>query len=397
MKTRFSIMFERFICNYMKMVFYIKQVLKMAMQQIYLPLLYKRYAGKPVEKGLVIFADAHHEELPFSMKKMYETLQWDPEYKNETWVTDFGKMGYGSLLKWLRQFMKRYAVAEYVFICDNFLPVSACEKRPETKVVQLWHSGGLLKKSGYDTTEDIPKMYKGDSVYKNYDLLTVSAPCCVPVFTKTMRLASGVVQATGISRSDYYYDDAWNQANHEEFYRKYPEAKGKKVILWAPTFRGNAAMPTLCGMEEIQRVMKETEDRYYWVIKLHPHLEEKGMKSNCDLPSEKIFAVADLLITDYSSILFDYMAYKKPFLFFAPDFDSFDHARGFYVPYDSFPCKVVTDGAGLPAAIEYELSERDPAEIEKCFAYHMSMCDGKATERILKTIKQITHNASSQI
>ncbi|RJW99155.1 CDP-glycerol glycerophosphotransferase family protein [Clostridium sp. AF15-41] len=390
-------MFERFICNYMKMVFYIKQVLKMAMQQIYLPLLYKRYAGKPVEKGLVIFADAHHEELPFSMKKMYETLQWDPEYKNETWVTDFGKMGYGSLLKWLRQFMKRYAVAEYVFICDNFLPVSACEKRPETKVVQLWHSGGLLKKSGYDTTEDIPKMYKGDSVYKNYDLLTVSAPCCVPVFTKTMRLASGVVQATGISRSDYYYDDAWNQANYEEFYRKYPEAKGKKVILWAPTFRGNAAMPTLCGMEEIQRVMKETEDRYYWVIKLHPHLEEKGMKSNCDLPSEKIFAVADLLITDYSSILFDYMAYKKPFLFFAPDFDSFDHARGFYVPYDSFPCKVVTDGAGLPAAIEYELSERDPAEIEKCFAYHMSMCDGKATERILKTIKQITHNASSQI
>ena len=381
----------------MKMVFYIKQVLKMAMQQIYLPLLYKRYAGKPVEKGLVIFADAHHEDLPFSMRKMYETLQGDPEYKNETWVTDFGKMGYGSLLKWLKQFMKRYAAAEYVFICDNFLPVSACEKRPETKVVQLWHSGGLLKKSGYDTTEDIPKMYKGDSVYKNYDLLTVSAPCCVPVFTKTMRLASGVVQATGISRSDYYYDEAWNQANREEFYRKYPEAKGKKVILWAPTFRGNAAMPTLCGMEEIQRVMKETEDRYYWVIKLHPHLEEKGMKSNCELPSGKIFAVADLLITDYSSILFDYMAYKKPFLFFAPDFDSFDHARGFYVPYDSFPCKVVTDGAELPAAIEYELSERDPAEIEKCFAYHMSMCDGKATERILKTIKQITHNAPSQI
>lgn len=44
---------------------YIKQVLKMAMQQIYLPMLYKRYAGKPVEKGLVIFADAHHEDLPF--------------------------------------------------------------------------------------------------------------------------------------------------------------------------------------------------------------------------------------------------------------------------------------------------------------------------------------------
>ena len=187
MKTRMPPVFkivERFILKHMKIVFYIKQVLKMAMQQIYLPMLYKRYAGKPVEKGLVIFADAHHEDLPFSMRKMYETLQGDPEYKNETWVTDFGKMGYGSLLKWLKQFMKRYAAAEYVFICDNFLPVSACTKRPETKVVQLWHSGGLLKKSGYDTTEDIPKMYKGDSVYKNYDLLTVSALCCVPVFRR---------------------------------------------------------------------------------------------------------------------------------------------------------------------------------------------------------------------
>lgn len=72
MKTRMPPVFkivERFILKHMKIVFYIKQVLKMAMQQIYLPMLYKRYAGKPVEKGLVIFADAHHEELPFSMRK----------------------------------------------------------------------------------------------------------------------------------------------------------------------------------------------------------------------------------------------------------------------------------------------------------------------------------------
>ena len=96
MKTRMPPVFkivERFILKHMKIVFYIKQVLKMAMQQIYLPMLYKRYAGKPVEKGLVIFADAHHEDLPFSMRKMYETLQGNPEYKNETWVTDFWKDG----------------------------------------------------------------------------------------------------------------------------------------------------------------------------------------------------------------------------------------------------------------------------------------------------------------
>lgn len=148
-------------------------------------------------------------------------------------------------------------------------------------------------------------------------------------------------------------------------------------------------MPTLCGMEEIQRAMKETSDRYYWVIKLHPHLEEKGMKSNCDLPSEKIFAVADLLITDYSSVLFDYMVYEKPFLFFAPDFDSFDHARGFYVPYDSFPCQIVSDGTKLVAAIDREFTQDRTDEIRECLEYHMQMCDGQATERILEVVKNL--------
>ncbi len=372
----------------LNILFSVKQLLKMAMQQIYLPLVYKLNSGKKIEKGFVIFADAHNEKMPFSMEKIYEEVSAKEEYKTEKMITNFDSMGYGSLLKWLRLFMKRYATAEYVFICDNFLPVASCKKRPETKVIQLWHSGGLLKKSGYDTNDDIPKMYRG-SVYKNYNLLTVSAPCCVPVFTHTMKLEDGVVQATGISRSDYYFDEEWNEENRTRFYERYPEARGKKVVMWAPTFRGNAAMPTLAGADDIKEVMDKTSDKYFWLIKLHPHLEGKGMKSNCDIPSEKLFCVTDILITDYSSILFDYMAYGKPFLFFAPDLADFDKSRGFYVPYDSFPTTVVTDGTLLASGIEHELTSRTPSEIKACYDYHMSMCDGHATCRILSAIKKL--------
>ena len=67
-----------------------------------------------------------------------------------------------------KNFMQVYAQAEYVFINSYFLPVSSCRKRKETTVVQLWHSGGLMKKMGYDTTEDIPKYYKGNPT-ANYD------------------------------------------------------------------------------------------------------------------------------------------------------------------------------------------------------------------------------------
>ena len=83
----------------------------------------------------------------------------------------------------MKSFMKGYAAAGYVYICSYFLPVSSCKKREETKVIQLWHSGGLLKKMGYDTGDDIPKYYKGN-VTRNYDLVTVSSEVCIPVWER---------------------------------------------------------------------------------------------------------------------------------------------------------------------------------------------------------------------
>lgn len=357
-----------------------------------MPFLYRRYCGfgkgaREIQKGLVLFADSHTGEgkIPFSMRRMYEAVKSCPAYQVETFITRFEDMGYGQMLRWIRGFMKKYAVCEYVFICDNFLPVSSCDKRRETTVVQLWHSGGILKKSGYDTADDIPKLYRG-SVYKNYDLVTVSAPELIPVFTKLMGLSKGIVKATGISRSDWYFDAQWNHKMREQFYRRYPGAKGRKVILWAPTFRGNAGQPTLYGMDEIRRVMERTKDQYFWLLKLHPHLEGKGFSSNCDIPTEELLCVTDLLITDYSSVLFDYMVYAKPFVFFAPDLESYEKTRGFYLPYDSYPTTVVTEEGELEAAVCHELADRDSQDIKEAYAFHMSCCDGHATERILSVL-----------
>ena len=69
------------------------------------------------------------------------------------------------------EFMKLYAVSQTVVICDNFLPVASCRKRKGTKVIQLWHAGGALKKFGYDTADDIPAYYKGN-VMANLPLVT---------------------------------------------------------------------------------------------------------------------------------------------------------------------------------------------------------------------------------
>jgi CDP-ribitol ribitolphosphotransferase len=110
------------------------------------------------------------------------------------------------------------------------------------------------------------------------------------------------------------------------------------------------------------------------------------MQPDDGFPTETLFAAADILVTDYSSVVFDWLLYRKPFVFFAPDLDEFDTERGFYVDYHSFPTTVAQDADELAFAIENELGHRSTEELEECVRYHMGSCDGHSTERIIREI-----------
>ena len=368
-------------------MFQIRQYLKMFLQNVLLPLIYRWFSRGPVQKGLVLFADAHHEELPFSMQRMYEAvseLEAAGQCHTELFISDFGRMPFGEMLRALLCFMKRYAVAEYVFICDYYLPVASCRKRPETTVVQLWHSCGLMKKIAYDTGEDIPKNYRGN-MFGNYTYLTLSAEICVPVHAQALRLSESHIRATGVSRTDYYFDQTWNDTCRKHFFEQYPEARGKRIALWAPTFRGNAAAPRLEGQKQILEAAKELSPDWYIIIKAHPHVDAHGRVSNCTIPTEELLAVTDVLITDYSSVLFDYLLYEKPAVLFAPDLQEYEDGRGFYLNYLSIPFQLADTRQELTEAIRSSSvwNAEHKKEIQEFREQYVGACDGRATQRIL--------------
>ena len=121
---------------------------------------------------------------------------------------------------------------------------------------------------------------------------------------------------------------------------------------------------------------------FYLIKKLHPHMRGGGET----IPTERLFAVADLLITDYSSVVFDYLAYSKPFVFFVPDKEEYLAKRGLYVDLESFPSSCAENCEELAAAMKKELERRSRAELTLCYNYHMMYCDGKATDRIIKKV-----------
>lgn len=367
-----------------KVLFNIKQWLKMVLQYGILPVIYTIFRFWPIKKNKVIFADAHTDGLPYSMQYMYDVLEKEGKYIRMHCV-DFRKASFLKMALEMFSFMKDYARAEVVFICDYYLPAASCKRRKGTQVVQLWHACGAFKKFGYDAREDISGMYKG-SPMKNVSLATVSSDACVPIYASALHLPKDVVKATGVSRTDAYFDKNYRKACRDKFFALYPEARGRKILLWAPTFRGNAGSPKLEGLETVEQLQQKLGSQWYVIIKLHPHLEQKLKRSNCTMATEDLLAVADVLMTDYSSVMFDFMIMKKPVVLFAPDNSAYLKQRGFYLDYSSIPAVHVRDASELPYAVKSALTEAIDTK-DFCRQY-MGSCDGYATQRILKEVYQ---------
>lgn len=361
---------------------FLKQYAKMAVQNLLLPLVYQLQKPKRIERGLVVFADAHNQNVPSSMAPLVKEVKRRGNMRAVQIYDDYQHISFPRLLKRMLVFMKYYARAEYVVICDNFLPVSSCRKRKETTVIQLWHGCGAFKKFGYDTTGDIPAYYKGN-VYRNYDIVTVSAPGCAPHFQSAMRLPQKVFRPLGVCRTDKFFRDTYNQACRKLFYETHPDAEGKKIVLWAPTFRGSPADPQLPQYEDILSLREQLPEEVFLVMKVHPHLSKKYPYDSSSLSTDRLLPVTDLLITDYSSILFEYCIYKKPMLFYAPDMDAYGVERGFYLDYKKLPGTIVTQKEQLLQEVLKALSKgREDKQVQAFYDAYMSGCDGRVTERL---------------
>lgn len=378
-----------------KLKFFLRNTAKMMIQNCILPLAYalakRRHSG---EKTLYVFADAHHTAMPFSLSAMYDRVA----AQGIAPVCHFHDYTHEGALKSLRHaiaFMDLYAQAKYVFICDTFLPVSSGKKDPRTKVVQLCHYSGPFKKIGYATTDDVPAYYSGN-VFKNYDLVTASSEMYVPMLRDAMRQPEGVVQALGVSRSDVFFDEAWVSQCREEFYAQFPDARSKKVLLWAPTFRGKATAPDTLNNEAMASLQEKLGSDWLVLIKHHPHDDATApndrCRSNCSIPSERLLPVVDLLITDYSTTVLDYLAFERPFILYAPDLEEYEAKRGFFIDYRSITKNLTTSAEGLDTMVKAVYAQwlaGDREDILRCRSRITSACDGKATERILARLKNM--------
>ena len=340
---------------------------------------------RPVEPDLVVLADGHQDSIPYSMTAIAARLRQKPELRIAEYYHNYSFCGAFKGLGIMLRFLPLYARARYVFICDYYLP-TACGKRNATTLVQLWHSCGLMKKMGLDSPEDAAGFVKG--MYATTDLFTASSAPVADILSRAVGLSRDRFPETGVTRMDLLYDQQRTQALRQRLEESHPELAGRKLLLWAPTFRGNARSAYLTGAEEVLRLRQELPEDWAVLIKTHRYAG-RDLNSLPDFSSDELLPLADALITDYSSIYFDFLYFRKPILLFAPDLEEYTHSRGLYIDYRQLPGRLATDYAQLRQAVEEMDAWADEdyrAQLDRLWEEQMNYCDGHSCEKLLRLL-----------
>ena len=175
-----------------------------------------------------------------------------------------------------------------------------------------------------------------------YDYATVSSENIIKFYAEGFGISDKNVLATGVPRTDIFSDEDYAQKVKADFYSRHPKLKDKKIILFAPTFRGNGQNSAYYPIDVFNpnKFFEDTNGEYAILIKLHPFCKEKYVinkkykdyiidLSNEDELNDLLF-VTDLLITDYSSSVFEASLLNIPMLFFAYDLYQYISERDFY-------------------------------------------------------------------
>lgn len=290
--------------------------------------------------------------------------------------------------------LKSLAKAKYVFVDDFYPLIYPIKLKKGKKLIQLWHAMGAFKTVGYARAgkKGGPNGYT--FTHRNYTGTIVSSESIRKDYSLAFGMDVEKVHALGIPRTDIFFDDKYKKETKRNLYKRYPKLKGKKVLLFAPTFRGNGKNGAYYDFDKIdfQRLQDELGDDYVCIIKLHPFIKNapdfdfENNEFYLDLTSEReinnLLFVTDILITDYSSVIFEYSFFRKPLIFFTPDFDEYTKSRDFFYSFDKYNYGVRADT--MDELIEcIKCNKAANGKIDEFHEYFCSACDGHSTQKVV--------------
>lgn len=241
-------------------------------------------------------------------------------------------------------------------IIDNYFGLLAAVKfKKSVECVQIWHAAGAIKTFGHEDlsvqTRTARANRRFQQVYNQFHKIVVGSDIMAGRFLKAFHLSEKVILKTGVPRTDLFYNEEAKLHAIQKLVKENPRLKEKKVILYAPTYRDQQldAFKLELDVKKMQEALSET---YILLLRLHPAVKSglslEGMDPRFVFDytgrheMNELLFVTDLLITDYSSIPYEFSILGKPMVFFAYDEATYLGERGLWEAYkDMVPGPVV--------------------------------------------------------
>ncbi|MCI8377770.1 MAG: hypothetical protein HFH72_04530 [Lachnospiraceae bacterium] len=348
-----------------------------------------------VKKNQVVFLSNRRNDLSGNFEFIYNLIK-DDKNLDIRFVLDnqsVRTMKFRNML-----LLAKYFATSGVILVDDYMELLfKMPRREGTTLIQLWHACGAFKTFGCSRLGKPGGQTLKSPNHRNYDYATVSSKEIAKFYAEGFGLSPEKVVATGVPRTDIFFDEEYKAKVVNEFYGKYPKLREKKILLFAPTFRGNGKNSGYYPVElfDVNRLYEALGQEYAIIIKHHPFVgnrnqiqkEYKDYIIDLSMNSElnDLLFVTDVLVTDYSSVIFEASLLKIPMLFYVFDLEQYIATRGFYYEFETFvPGRIVVHFEEIAESIlSGELGQ------EKLEAFRDRFFDGKDGKSSQRTVDLI--------
>lgn len=285
------------------------------------------------------------------------------------------------------------ATSEIILLDDYFGLLNTVTVDRRTRVIQLWHAGVGFKSVGYSRfgRSDSPALRQP---HRQYTYAISGSEHLRHVYAEAFGIESDAVIPTGLPRIDWFLDEARTAASTAEFATRFPQLRGKRIILFAPTFRGSSYHTATYdySLIDLDALYAACPPDTAVLFRMHPFVKdpigipEQYRDRFYDVTRYRdglgLLHVTDLLITDYSSIIYEFALLDRPMLFFAPDRAVYAATRGFHSDYaESAPGRVCETFDEVIRAIRDD--DFEPEKLARFRAENFDRIDTGAADRVI--------------
>jgi CDP-glycerol glycerophosphotransferase (TagB/SpsB family) len=346
----------------------------------------------PIRRGRVVLASARLPVLDGNLRAIHDAIRRLRPRADVVLLLEPYGYGRAAKLRYLvRMIRGTYHVrtAGLVILDNAWLPVHVAPHRPGTTVVQVWHAAGALKRFGMDTARP-PDEPEATFLHRHYDWVVTAGEASRGPWAAALRTPVDRVLPLGSARTDDLLDPARLAAARARALAAYPSLAGRRVVLYAPTFRGRGAGKTDGGVLDGGRLRGLLPAGDVLVLKSHPNLDAGRVPTaGFDVvasPADDmndLLALADVLVTDYSSSVFEFALLRRPIVLLVPDLEAYEHDPGLYLDMRTdLVGALVRDTDAAAAAITAAVV--DEAAYDAFIARNLGGCDGHAADRIVE-------------